>query len=874
MTFRTLAPAVLAAIFLAASPAHPLELARYLPAGTSHDPAVPTPASVLGWELGTWHVRHDHLVHYMAALAERSPRVELSIQGHTHEQRPLLLLTISSPANLERLEEIRGAHRRFSEPGTETDPAGQPVVVLLGYSIHGNEPSGANAALAVAYHFAAAQGPEIEALLANTIILLDPSFNPDGLDRFASWANMHRGRVAVADPDHREHREGWPSGRTNHYWFDLNRDWLLAQHPESQARLRTFHAWRPNVVVDFHEMGTDGTFFFQPGIPSQQNPLTPAQNLELTRAFARENARALDAKGRLYYTEETFDDFYFGKGSTYPDIQGAIGILFEQASSRGHLQESEHGLLSFPFTIENQVTASLTTVQTAAAKREELLRYQGESYREARREAESDPLRGYLFGDPADPVRTTKLAELLRRHDVEVRALAAAVETGGMRFEPGNAFVVPLAQRQARLVRAMFDVRTTFVDTSFYDVSTWTLPWAYGVPWAAADHKLLPEKVLGAPLEAAPRVTGQGPSAGAGFAHVFAWDGYYAPRTLYDLLAAGVEAMVATRSLTLETGGGRLDFAPGAIVVPAQRQMEGTRGPDPEELATFLRTLAERDGLTIATASSGLTPAGIDLGSPSLRTLRKPRPALLVGGEVQTYDAGEVWYLLDHGFEIPLSLLEIEDFKSYDLGRYTHLIVVDGDYQGFGEAEIKEIERWVRGGGILITTQRAARWVEQKLLGSVVPVVEPSAPADEPPPGEHHPPIEPRPYAEHETDRARQLISGAIFEVDLDLTHPLAYGYRRPRLPVFRDGTVFLRAESDPYAAVARYTPEPLLSGHVSSENLASLRGTPALVANRLGEGLVVRFADDPVFRGFWYATHKLLLNALFFGQVVEETKK
>ena len=405
-----------------------------LPRVDSYDPAIPAPAAFLGFEPGEQHVRHDQLAAYVRRLAELSPRLVVEEQGRTHEGRPQLLLTVSSPGNLARREEIRRRHAALSEPPFDEPPAADleamPVVVWLGYSIHGDEASGANAALLVAYHLAAARGREVEDLLARAVVLLDPSLNPDGLDRFAQWANAHRGAVPVDDPEHREHVQPWPSGRTNHYWFDLNRDWLLVQQPESRARVATFQRWRPNLVADFHEMGSDATFFFQPGVPARQNPLTPPENLELTRAIAGFHAAAFDRAGRLYFTEETYDDFYYGKGSTYPDVQGAVGILFEQASARGHRQQTENGLLTFADAIANQVRASFSTLAGADDKRRELLAWQREAYRRALAAAARAPVAGWVVGDGGDPARAAALLAVLRAHGVEVRLLPAPWRRG------------------------------------------------------------------------------------------------------------------------------------------------------------------------------------------------------------------------------------------------------------------------------------------------------------------------------------------------------------------------------------------------------------------------------------------------------------
>ncbi|HEX2163009.1 MAG TPA: M14 metallopeptidase family protein, partial [Thermoanaerobaculia bacterium] len=481
-----------------------------LPAAASYDPAVPTPAEVLGFEIGTRHVRHDQIVDYVTRLAAASDRVEVEEQGRTYEGRPQLLLTISTPANLARREEIRRRHLALSEPPWDAPAEGieeMPVVVWLGYSIHGDEASGANASLLVAYHLAAAEGPEIEALLDDAVILLDPSLNPDGLARFAHWVAIHRGRVEVADPWHREHQQGWPTARTNHYWFDLNRDWLLLQHPASRHRVATFQRWRPNVAADFHEMGSNATFFFQPGVPSRQNPLTPPENLELTRAMARFHADAFDRAGRLYYTEESYDDFYYGKGSTYPDVQGAVGILFEQASSRGIRQETDQGLLTFADTVANQVRASFSTLAGAAANRRALLEWQREHYRRATAEAAEGAVGGWIVGDGGDPARTAELVAILAAHGIAVHRLAEDVAVDGRRFEAGRAVVVPAAQRQALLARALFERRTSFADEVFYDVSAWTLPLAFGLPSAEVPRGRWSADLVGQPL-ARPQAAG------------------------------------------------------------------------------------------------------------------------------------------------------------------------------------------------------------------------------------------------------------------------------------------------------------------------------------------------------------------------------
>ncbi|MEM1220973.1 MAG: M14 family zinc carboxypeptidase, partial [Bacteroidota bacterium] len=376
----------ISSFLIAQTPSPTLEY--YLPAET-YDSNIPTPLDYLGFDLGKWHLTHDQLVGYFKVVAAASDRITYTEYGRSYEDRPLVYLTITSEKNHQNLPAIQQEHLDNLEPGgTVKSEYGRPVVVYQGMTIHGNEPSGAHAAVALAYYLAASQTQATQDLLTESVILLDPCFNPDGFHRFSTWVNSNKGNNLVMDAQSRELNEPWPGGRTNHYWFDLNRDWLPVQHPESQGRIRAFHEWKPNVLTDHHEMGTNSTFFFQPGVPQRTNPLTPPMNQQLTEKIGRYHAKALDKVGSLYFTQERFDDYYYGKGSTYPDINGCIGILFEQASSRGHLQESVNGPVSFPFTIRNQFITTLSTLEASKALRIELLDYQRDFFRKQQAEAE------------------------------------------------------------------------------------------------------------------------------------------------------------------------------------------------------------------------------------------------------------------------------------------------------------------------------------------------------------------------------------------------------------------------------------------------------------------------------------------------------
>ncbi len=830
----------------------------YLPEGVSYDSKIPTPKSVLGSEVGEWHVRHDQLVNYMYAVAEASDRVTISEYARSYENRPLLLLTITSPENHRNIDRIKREHVQLSDASSsdELDISKMPVVVNLGYSVHGNESSGANAALLTVYHFAAAQGKEINDVLKNTVILVDPTLNPDGLSRFAQWANQHKSlNKLVTDPNSREFNEVWPGGRTNHYWFDLNRDWLLVQHPESQGRVAKFHEWKPNILTDVHEMGTNATYFFQPGIPSRTHPLTPERNQLLTASIAEYHAEALDEIQSLYYSEESFDDFYYGKGSTYPDANGAIGILFEQASSRGHAQESIHGVIKFPFTIKNQFITSLSTIKSAQQLREELLGYQREFFKETAREAADASIKAYVFGQEADQARTFHLAELLNRHQIKLYELKEDLTANGENFKAGKAYVVPANQQQYKLISAVFERRTEFEDSLFYDVSTWTLPYSFNLPFAELSNRQFNSNIQGELFDGTWNNTGEVVGGESNYAYVFEWDEYYAPKATYKLLRNGVRAKVASQPFTSVISTGTKEFDYGTILVPMGVQ------DDQQKTHKLIKEIAKENGLKVYAVSTGLTPQGMDLGSNNFENLIEPKVAMIGGSGTSGYEVGEVWHLFDQRYHMPLSIIEQGDLRGSELDRYNVLIMSGYGYGDFSSNTVDEIKRWVRNGGTLITYRYGIRWAKQNGLANFDFVENEEADEDAE--------TELRPYNMQSRDSGAGFIGGTIFHTKVDLTHPIGYGFNSENLTVFRNTTQFLQKGKNPYSNPVVYTENPLASGYISDENLEKVSNTAAVIISRYGGGKVITMTDNPNFRAFWYGTNKLFANAIFFGHTI-----
>ncbi len=837
-------------IFLSAS--GQVDLSYYLPEGISYNPLIPTPASIIGHEVGEWHVSHDRLVNYMVALDKASDRITLEVIGQTFEARPLLLLTITAPKNHQNIETIRHQHLLISDPSKSStvDLKGMPAVYYLGCSIHGNEPSGANAGLVMAYHLAAAQGPEIEKYLENTVILFDPSFNPDGLTRFSTWANSRKSKLISPDPNDMEHNETWPGGRFNHYWFDLNRDWLVGQMPESQGRIKKFQQWKPNVLTDHHEQGTNATFFFMPGEPTRVHPLTPDKNQELTRKMGEYHAKALDQIGSLYFTQEGYDDFYYGKGSTYPDAQGAIGILFEQASSRGHAQESANGILKFPFTIRNHFVTMLSSLKAINELREELLNYQRDFYKSSLTEATKDPVKGYVFGSK-DKAKVFHLGEILARQQVEFYKPTATTSINGKNFDVESSYVVPLNQSQYRVVKAMFGKMTQFKDSLFYDISSWTLPLAFGVEY----EELKTPPALGEQVTQLKMPLGKMIGEKSNYAYVFETYGYYSPRAIYRLVSHGIRTKVSTDPFFHSSGK---KFEPGTIMVSLDNQDK-----NPDQIEVYIREIAEKDGIDVYAFNTGLDYRGVSLGSSTFQVLRKPEIAMLVdGGSGQTgvsaTDAGEIWHLLDQRFNIPVTCMPVATFNAANLNRYTTIIFPAGTYNSISEGAKEKLKTWTQNGGVVIGFENALNWFTTAGLGKFDMKKDEEKDKKEM--------AKPKPYADLDEATGAQETSGVIFEADVDLTHPLLYGYYNPKMPMFKSNNLFMEKAKGAYANPLTYGSSPLLSGYMSKLNYPKMKNTSGIGVSALGRGRVIGFTEDLAFRAFWFGTNKMLMNAVYFG--------
>jgi hypothetical protein len=817
---------------------------EFLPKNQSYNSNVPTPTSVIGFGLGDRHVRYDQLLSYLSAVEKSSNRVLITETGRTHQFRSQVLLTISSPQNLAKLDTVLKNRNNIDKKNSD-----EPLVIWLGYSVHGDELSGANASMAVAYHLAASNDANVKAMLENSIIVIEPSINPDGMDRFVNWVSDHTGSTPNADPNHIEHHQGWRRGRTNHFGFDLNRDWLLLSQVETRNRMAYFHRYQPHVVGDFHEMGSDSSYFFQPGVPSRTNPLTPKNNITLTHLLAGYHAEALDSKNRLYYSEENFDDFYYGKGSTYPDINGSVGVLFEQATSRGMQVDSVNGLVTLSLGIENQVLTSLSTIKGAWENKDKFKKHRKTFYKSAEKQAKKEKFSGYLITESQDTYRLEELLNKLKLHQIKAYQLKEDFRLDGNVYSKSNSYYIPLSQPKYKVIKALFGTPTNFEDNTFYDVSGWTLPLAMNIEFHEVGRtwglKLRKTEWNRKPFQHLK-------TSNNAYAYAFEWNHFLAPKLLNKLLDLNLVPKVATKPFTSTVAGIKQSFNAGTVLVLANNQKE-------KGWQNTLLEAAKQNGIQLASISTGLTSKGVDLGSSSLRVIN-PINVLLVGGTgVSESETGEVKFYLDDTLNIPVSVIEKERLQHVDLNDYSHILMVDGNYNGLNAKTVLNLELWINAGGVLFAQKRAAKWLSEKdiLKTEFVNKEQIETLFDN----------STLSYQDKSDLGARMRIAGAIFNTQLDLSHPLAFGFTKDQLPVFRNNNLMMNPSDYPFVNVGKYTKDSLLSGYTDNNLVNRLSDTASLVAHNVGKGRVIATTDNLVFRGYWHGTSKLLSNTLFFGK-------
>jgi hypothetical protein len=732
----------------------------------------PSPDEFLGYPLGAHFTPHDKIVGYFQEVAKTVPEeMKLEQYGKTYEGRPLLLAFIASPENLRRLEEIRQNNLRLAGVLHDGAPDEQaPVIVWLSYNVHGNEPASSEAAMKTLYELV--NPAHAREWLRNTVVVIDPCINPDGRDRYVHWYNDIVGAEPNPDPQSREHQEPWPRGRTNHYNFDLNRDWAWQTQVETQQRLKEYNAWLPQVHVDYHEQGYNNPYYFAPAAEPYHDVITPWQR-EFQTLIGKNNARYFDRNGWLYFTKEEFDLFYPSYGDTYPIYNGAIGMTFEQGGIGAGLaiKTADGDTLTLAQRLEHHFTTGLSTIEMASAHAGQLIKefhnYFIAAVAHPGGEYKAYYLRNDSFGD-----RLERLRAFLDRNGIRYVAAGAGTFTG-TDYETGKPAVFKAAagdivinanQPKSNLLRVLFERRSRISDSITYDITAWSVPYVYGVQ--AYGLNTYVSGGSASTVASAPMV---GPApADTSYAYAVRWTGMGSVRFLTQLLKQGVKVRYAERPF--QSGGVAFDKGTLLITYTGNRAMGGRLWP-------IVREAAHTAGVWPVPIVSGFVEKGADLGSGLVHLIHRPRVALLTGEEVSSLDAGEVWHLFEQEIGYPVTLLNAASAGRIAWKDFDVVILPNGNYQTLEEKTIAEsLRNWIREGGRLIAMQNAVEQLARMDWGIRLKGEDgDKKDEDKDKRGDEYAAL--HRYGDRQREEAASSVPGSIYKVELDTTHPLAFGY-------------------------------------------------------------------------------------------------
>ncbi len=792
-----------------------------------------SPSEFLGYELGTRFTRHHRVVDYCTYLSETVPEmVQLQEYGQSYEDRPLLLLYLSTPENISRLEAIRTEHLESINGGEGSGKA----IVWLSYNVHGNESVSTEAAMETLFKLLTSK----KAYLENSIVIVDPCVNPDGRDRYVNWYYESGNTPLQVNPDSREHHEGWHSGRSNHYMFDLNRDWAWLSQQESRYRLAQYNKWMPHIHVDFHEQGVDYPYFFAPAAEPFHEVITDFQR-EFQGTIGANHARYFDQKGWLYFTRERFDLFYPSYGDTYPTYNGAIGMTYEQGGGgrAGLAVITQSGdTLTLKDRIEHHLATGLSTVETSSLNsdrlNQEFSKYFGpKNFR----------FQSYVLRGNKDHLRT--LTAWLDQHGIKYGGTSAKT-VKGFAYRSGksetfnidqNTLVVSTDQPKGRLVKVLFEPDAKLSDSLTYDITAWSLPYAYGLEALASESKVptsLFRRDTLEPIEADP----------SAYAYITDWNSMVDARFLSSLLQKGIRVRSAQEPFSVEGKS----YKRGSLIITKKDNASI------QDLPATLTALSAEYKKEVAVSKTGRVDDGRDFGSRHVKLIQKPQVAVLSGEPTSSLSFGEIWHYFERQLNYPMTAIDGERLDNIQLKNYDILILPHGDaYQKFMNEETRtRLGSWVEDGGKLILIGGALKaFANQEGFGIKARQLKKDSiktASDN--------------YERSARDRLKEEVKGAIFEASLDQTHPLAFGY----------GDIYytLKIKNGSYeyldqgnVAVLGEVTEPK-AGFSGSDTAERLRKSLVFGAESKGNGHVIYMVDNPLFRGFWENGKLFFANALF----------
>lgn len=823
---------------------------------------VPSPEAFLGYPLGAHFTPHHTIVGYFKAVAAAAPeRMKLEQYGTTNEGRPLLLAFIASPENLRRLDEIRANNLRLAGVMRDGKTADEhaPVIVWLSYNVHGNEPASSETAMKMLYWLVNPASKQASSWLGNVVVIIDPCMNPDGRDRYVNWYNDIVGLRPNPDPQAREHQEPWPRGRTNHYNFDLNRDWAWQTQKETQERMSRYNSWLPQIHVDYHEQGFNNPYYFAPAAEPYHDVITPWQRSFQT-VIGKNNAHYFDRRGWLYFTKQEFDLFYPSYGDTYPLFNGAIGMTFEQGgiSAGLEVQTSDGDTLTLAQRIDHHFTTGVSTIEMAAQHSHELIREFHRYFTEAATHPSGDYkayfLRNDSFGD-----RLERLRNFLNRNGIEWQLVNSGTTLNGVDYETGRTesfrsapgdIVINANQPKSNLLRVLFERKSRITDSVTYDITAWSVPFVYGVQ-AYGLNAYVTGTRSPAGLQPAPEKPSIPDST---YAIAVRWTGMESVRFLTTLLQKGVKVRYAERPF--QSGG--VAFDRGTLLLLSTGNSGFTGG-----LWPLVADAAFHTGVRLVPIASGFVDKGADLGSDLVHVIHRPRVALVTGDQVNSQEAGEVWHLFEQEIGYPVTLINESSIARVAWKNFDVLILPNGYYHGLDDKSTADLLiNWVRQGGRLIAMQDAVSQLSKQDWG----IHEKGDGADKKEEEKEQQPddySDLRKYDNRQREEAASSVPGSIYKVELDNTHPLAFGYPDHYYTLKQDDKVYEFIHEDGWN-VGVVRKDGYVSGFTGIKAREKIRDGVIFGVQDQGRGNIIYMADDPLFRSFWENGKLLFCNGVF----------
>jgi hypothetical protein len=815
------------------------------------------PNEFLGYELGERFTRHHRVVEYFQHVASVIPNVELYKYGETYEYRPLVYAVITSPENLKNLEQIRldNLRRAGMESGT---PSTKIPIVWLSYNVHGNEASSIEASMQTLYELANPANGTSANWLKNTVVIIDPCINPDGRDRYANFYNSFGNRPANSSPDAREHREYWPGGRSNHYWFDLNRDWAWLTQIESQQRIKVYNQWMPHVHVDFHEQGYNNPYYFAPAAEPYHEVITPWQR-EFQVMIGKNHAKHFDKQGWLYFTKEVFDLYYPSYGDTYPTYNGAIGMTYEQAGG-GFAGLSITTREGDPLTLKDRWmhhhTTGMSTVEITAVNAARVLD-EFEKYFRENNSNPASPYKTYVIKGDNQPDKIQRLTKLMDAHGIKYGYPSAGKSTRGFDYSSqttqavnlsSDDIIISVYQPKSRFITTLFEPQSKLPDSVTYDITAWNLMYAHGLKGFALNERINVGKAY------QPKEMVQTPVSGKPYAYVFRYQSLNDVKFLGDLLNKGIKVRAAMKSFKVNGES----FDAGSLIV-TQRNNESIADFD-----QFIQSLAREHNRKWFAATTGFVDSGKDFGSGYVNYIKAPKIAALVGDQTSSLSAGATWHFFEQELQYPITQIGTDYFRSIDLGNYDVLLVPEGRYRMFDEETMKSVQEWVSNGGRLILVSGALNAFADKNGFALKKFATEEAKKEaEKKDKEDQAKDVLLPYDAAERHAISQTISGAIYKVTLDKTHPLAFGLGDAYYTLKTNEMYFSYLQQGWNVGVIKGKAKPV-QGFAGYKINKKLDNSFVFGVEEKGRGSIVYFVDDPLFRNFWESGKMLFANAVF----------